>query len=50
MAKKDIIKRKKGEIIHEAKIEEKEFNNQFKIKIGLILILIGVVLFSMLFI
>lgn len=49
MAKKDIIKRKKGEVIHEAKIEGNDFNNQFNIKIILGLILIGVVVFSILF-
>jgi len=50
MAKKDITKRKKGEVIHEAKIEGNEFNNKFDIKIILCVILIGVVLFGILFI
>lgn len=49
MAKKDIIKRKKGEIIHEAKIDCKDFNSGFNVKTILVVILLGVVLFSILF-
>ena len=49
MAKKDIIKRKKGEVIHEAKIDGNDLKNQFDVKIILAVVLIGIVLFSILF-
>lgn len=41
MARKDIIKKKKGEVIHEAKIDEKNINFSLnKVSIGLILFII----------
>lgn len=49
MTKKDIIKVKKGEVIHEAKIDGEQYNDQTNLKIILGVVLIGVVLFSILF-
>lgn len=49
MAKKDIIKRKKGEVIYEAKIDDDDFKNQINVKIILAIVIIGIVLFSILF-
>ena len=48
MTKKDIINKKKGEIIHEAKIDN-EFKKENNFKIILVILLLGVTIFSMLF-
>lgn len=49
MARKDIMKKKKGEVIYEAQIDGKDVNKTDNVKIILGVLLLGIALFSMLF-
>lgn len=49
MAKKDIIKKKKGETIHEAKLDNNGLQKENIMKIVLAALVLCVVLFSILF-
>lgn len=48
MTKKDIVNKKKGEVIYEAKIDN-DYKKENNLKIILGVILLGIVIFSMLF-